>query len=110
MGFLWLLLLVIFWLLMMFGMMFGDDILDIIRARMGHGGDNRLSAKDEKQLRAKMEAQQEVIDYAGEVLREVQAADKALPQLPQDTRDRVDEFLAHHRPQPTLPPSLKKKR
>ncbi len=68
-----------------------------------------LSRKEEKALRGENDEMRAAVQAAAEILREVQMADRVLPQLPIDVRTQVDTFLEIHRPQPTLPQQPKKK-
>lgn len=95
-------------LIFIFVVSYVDELKGVFYTLINRPDRKRLSRKEEKALRAKAEEQQHTINVAADIFREVEAADRAFPQLPEGTKQRVDEFLEAHRPQLQLPKKKKK--
>ncbi len=89
---------------------FGESLSNGFYAIIGQREKRRLSRKEEKALRRMAQEAQQTVVVATDIMRDVEAADRAFPQLPMDTRIRVDAFLAQHLQRPELPPQKKKPR
>lgn len=89
-------------------MLFGDAIRDAFYAIIGLSERRGMSRKEQRKLRNEAERSKHALTVAADILRDVQAADRVFPQLPQDTSIRVNAFLAEHLKRPTLPPSTTK--
>lgn len=88
-------LLVVSWL-------FGDAVRDAFYAIVGLGERRGLSRKEQRRLRSEAEKSKQALAVAVDILRDVQAADRVFPQLPQDTAIRVNGLLAEHLKRPEL--------
>lgn len=87
------------WLTSMFA---GDIIREAFYAVIGMKGKG-APRKEVKRLQRELDEAKATIGYATHIFRDIQAADKAFPQLPQDTRDSVDHFLDLNLKMPQLP-------
>lgn len=73
----------VFFLVFLVVMMYGDEIMNLIGSRKKSG----LSSKQAQQL-------QEEVFQARQILRDVQVTDTAAPQLPLNVRQDIDDYLA----------------
>jgi hypothetical protein len=116
----WLGVLIVLWVVWMFvGEGVAAAFYAVVNAASQRSGSSRrlrrrLTRKEERALRhevaqareRELELQQHLF-VAADIMRDVEAADRVMPQMPQDTMIRVEAFLAEHLQRPELPTKSK---
>lgn len=77
--------------------LFGDQVLDIINTWLGRPGRRHLTRKQARALQRRADQHAAQLWDAADILRDVQASDRVVPQLPVEVRQRVDQFVATFR-------------